>query len=273
MTLSGFTIRLLPAVLCCGFASASTIIDATGVDWNRGGSMVIREDNTDVNAYFAGVIAISLTTDNQTFLRDSLCVDLFTDIFLGQQYVTTLLRPEDVPQKSLTRVSWLVDNALLPVQDSTVDSVLDPSDWVTSSVQGMGIQFAAWDIVHDGGDGFLAGRVQAASTDDVNNNGLGATDQTVLLWAQRYEALSLGQSDNQAFVYDNVDLGNGVPAQMLIGPRFADHGPEPAPEPATLVQMGLALIALNVGLRRGISKSVQNVAVPLQPGTVTNKEP
>lgn len=255
MKLSRFAFRLFPALaLWCGAASASTIINATGVDWNRGGGMVIRADNVDINAYFAGVISISLTAGNQTFYRDSLCVDLFTDIFLGQQYSTTVLRPEDVPQKNLTRASWLVDNALLPTPDSTYGSVLAQSDWVFSIVQGKGIQFAIWDIVHDGGDGFSVGRVQAATAADANNNGLGATDPTVLDWALRYELLSLNQSNNQAFVYNNVDMENGAPAQMLIGPQFADGGPQPAPEPQTLVPAGVALIAMSLGLRRRIGK-------------------
>jgi hypothetical protein len=239
--------------LCSGAAWASTI-NATGVDSSRGGSMAIREDNVDTNAYFAGVIFISLTDGNQTYNRDSLCVDLFTDIDVGQEYSTTVLKPEDVPQKNLTRVAWLVDNALLPTQDPTYNSMLDPSDWVFSAAQGAGIQFAIWDIVHDGGDGFSAGRVQAVTADDGNTNGVGATDPTVLYWAQQYEFLSLGQANNLAFVYNNVDMGNGAPAQMLIGPQFTDGGPEPAPEPRTLVPAGMALIALSLGLRLRMGK-------------------
>jgi len=133
---------------------------------------------------------------------------------------------------------------MLPAQNSTYLSSLAQSDWVSSSAQGEGIQLAIWDIVHDGGDGFSAGRVQAA----------GATDPAVLAWAQRYEALSLGKSDNQEFVYSNVDLGSGLPAQMLIGPQFADAGPQPVPEPQTLMPAGMALIALSLGLRWRIRK-------------------
>jgi hypothetical protein len=253
MTLSRLAFRLLPALVLCGVASASTIIVATGVDTTRGGyNLAIREDNSDVQAYFTGVITISVTTGNQVFYRDSLCVDLFTDIFLGRQYATNLLRPEDVPQKNLQRASWLVDNYLQPAQDAVPGSVPAP-DWVTSAVQGMGIQFAIWDIVHDNGDGFSAGRVQAARATDANNNGL-VTDPTVLAWAQRYELLSLNKSNNQAFVYNNVNMGNGVPAQMLIGPQFADGGPQPVPEPQTLMPAGIALIALSLGLRRRTGK-------------------
>lgn len=240
-----FISRLLAAlVLWCGVASANALIVATGVDSSRGASLLIREDGADVQTYFAGVILISVTSGNQVFYRDSLCVDLFTNIYLGQQYDTTLLQPDNLPQKNLPRASWLVDNAMLPAQNSTYLSSLAQSDWVSSSAQGEGIQLAIWDIVHDGGDGFSAGRVQAA----------GATDPAVLAWAQRYEALSLGKSDNQAFVYSNVDLGSGLPAQMLIGPQFADAGPQPVPEPQTLMPAGMALIAVSLGLRWRIRK-------------------
>jgi hypothetical protein len=255
MKLSRFLSGLLPAiVLGCGMASASTII-AT-VDTSRGGGIVLRENNVDVNAYFAGVIFIAVTSGDQTFNRDSLCVDLFTDIYVGQSYATNVLRPADVPQKNLAQASWLVDNALVPTQDPTYVSALNPIDWVYSAAQGMGIQLAIWDIVHDGGDGFTTGRVQAAATTDINNNKLGATDQTALAWAQTYEALSKGQSNNQAFVYNNVVIGTDPPtvAQMLIGPQFFDGGPQPVPEPQTLMPAGIALIALSLGLKRRNSK-------------------
>jgi hypothetical protein len=215
----------------------------------------------DNQAFFVGVIKISLTTGIQVVDRDTLCVDLFTNIYLGQRYNTNLLRPQDVPQKNLTRASWLVDNALLPAQNSSYGSVLPPSDWVFSATpaeriaQGEGIQLAIWDIVHDNGDGFSLGSVQAASTTDLNNNLLGATDARALYWAQRYETLSAGKSNNQAFVYNNVSLDRPpVLAQMLIGPQFFDGGPQPVPEPQMLMPMGLALIVLSLGLRRGIRK-------------------
>jgi hypothetical protein len=251
MKISSFTFKLLPAlVLGCGVASADAIINVTGVDNNRGGSLAIRADGVDQAAFFAGVILISLTQNGQVFNRDTLCVDLFTDIYLGQSYTSTLLDPSMVPGKNLDRVSWLVDNALLPVQDSTATSALDSSDWVTTSVQGMGIQFAIWDIVHDGGDGFSSGRVQAASVSDTNNNGVGDTNAAVLTWAQEYEALSLGQSNDQAYVYNNISLANGAPAQMLIGPQFSDAGPVPIPEPQMFMPLGMGLIALSVGIRQ-----------------------
>ena len=171
-------------------------------------------------------------------------MDLFTNINVNQQYDSNLLRPDAVDaSKHLSRVSWLVENALLPGQDPQYGSALQQADWVFSAAQGAGIQFAIWDIVHDGGDGFSAGRVQAAT------NPTSSTDPAVLTWAQRYEFLSLNKSNNAAYVYNNVEIGNGLLAQMLIGPQFADGGPQPVPEPGTLVFMGIALVALSFGLK------------------------
>ena len=228
---------ILSVLLLCGIASADTII-ASGVDWSRGGSIAINENGSDINAYFAGVIYIQVSTGGQLFNRDSLCVDLFTDIYLGVTYDTTLLRPDQVPGKNLARVSWLVDNALLPTQDNSYGSALDPADWVRTSAQGAGIQLAIWDIVHDAGDGFSNGTVQAA------NSGGYVTDPTVLFWANTYETVSLGKQSDLAYIYQNVAQdANHTPAQMLAGPRFQDNGPAPIPEPATLSLTAAALAA------------------------------
>jgi|GEM_PF-595101 hypothetical protein len=260
MKISRFAFTLLPAlVLSCGVATASSIM-VSGVDETRGAKyIVISENNKDVQLYFAGVISIEVTEGGKTFTRDSLCVDLFTDIVVGQHYDTNLLQPSMVPGKNLTRASWLVDNYLLPVQTWNQNAIADSVHpyWVNSIAQGEGIQLAIWDIVHNDGDGFSAGSVQAARiTDTTYNSLLGVTDPAALFWANFYENASAGMSNNQAFVYNNVVTGTNppTPAQMLIGPQFFDGGPQPVPEPQTLMPMGIALIALSLGLRRGIRK-------------------
>jgi len=232
-------------LLACGLASGSTIV-VTGVDWTRGESIWINEDGTDVSAYFAGVIDITVNDTDGSYTRDSLCVDLFTDIYLYQQYDTNVLGPGDVAGKNLPRVSWLIDNALLPSQNSSYTSALPTTDWVSTPDQGAGIQLAIWDIVHDGGDGFSGGRVQAGSAAN-------PTDPNVLAWAEAYEGMSAGQSSNLAYVYQNFDTGTTVPAQMLAGPLFQDGGPTPqddAPEPTTLLLSGSALIGAACLARR-----------------------
>jgi hypothetical protein len=226
------------------FADGNTIV-ATGVDWSRGESICIRENGNDVQQYFAGVVFISLYDQaGDQWKRDTLCVDLFTDIYIGTTYGTTVLDPYGVSGKDLPRVSWLVDNALT----NSYLSVLPSTDWVTNSAQGAGIQLAIWDIVHDNGDGFSAGSVQASGA--VNN----PTPPDVLAWANTYETLSLNQSSDLAYVYDNVNLSTGAAVQMLAGPEFLDNGPAPepnpvpAPEPSTC-QFLLISLAGAMGLR------------------------
>ena len=114
ITLSQWLTRLLVVPLALGgLASAATIIVPTGVDNTRGMNIWLREDGTDTQGY-GGVIFITLTANGHQYSRDTLCVDLFTDINAGVSYNTTLLTPNQVPGKHLSRVSWLIDNALLP---------------------------------------------------------------------------------------------------------------------------------------------------------------
>lgn len=245
-SLKNLTGRLLSGlILFSGLASANSIIVANNVDWNRGGSIWMGEDGVDTQAYFAGVIFITLTEDGVQYHRDTLCVDLFTDIFLGQTYASTVLNPADVSGKNLQRVAWLVDNSLRPTEVPSSPAELPPADWVASAAQGAGLQLAIWDIVHDNGDGFAAGRVQAAS------NPGNPTDSTVLGWAQFYESASVGKQSVHAFIYSNVDMGNGQPAQMLAGPQYLDGGPAPpiftafeTPEPSTFFLAATAMLMI-----------------------------
>jgi len=251
------TIRLLISLLIfAGLAPAATLLVPTGVDWSRGSSLWIDENGTPQDAYFAGVVLISLTQDGQTYNRDTLCVDLFTDIYIGGTYTTNVVTPDNLPGAvGLNRASWLLDNALLPTQGPVYSSALPTSDWVTSAAQGAGLQLAIWDITTDGGDGFSSGRVQASTAAGQ------LTDPTVLAWALMYESLSAGKSSDQAFVYTNADVNSGAPAQRLEGPLFTDGGPTPvitpldspsAPEPATCALAGLALIAIGLCRKKNL---------------------
>lgn len=235
------------ATLACGIAAADTIV-ATGVNASLGEYNVwINANGTDTNTYFAGVIEIQLTNSSGTVDRDTLCVDLFTDIYLGQSYGTTVYLPSQISPAStaaaLERAAWLEDNALLPAQNPGAPSTLPSSDWVTTAAQGAGLQLAIWDIEVDGGDGLSSGEVQAAT-------GSNPTDPTVLSWAETYESLSSGMTSNVAFVYENVDSSNGDPAQTLEGPEFQDNGPQPVPESSSFVLAGVALLALRPTARR-----------------------
>ncbi len=258
----------LMLVVGCGLLSADTI-QAYDIDWSRAANVNMIQDGRLVNG-IAGVILIQLVGNGQTVNRDTLCVDAFVDIYLGSYiYGTVVLTPPEVTGKqNLGTVAWLEDNALVPAQTSFLGTTSIPkADWVTSSAQGAGMQFAIWDIVEDNGNGFSAGRIQASNVEG------STTDAAVLQWAETYECLAMGAASpscalvpgvtppggvrvsNLAFVYVNTvlpgDPGNvGDLAQTLEGPQFFDHGPEPTPEPSTLGLGGVGLLGASLLLRK-----------------------
>ena len=197
------------------------------------------------DAYFAGVLNIAVTSNNHTYYRDAICVDLFTGIGIGGTYDTTILRPDEEQPKNGTRVSWLIDNAILPTYGipGYTGSLLPSQYWVTNAVNGAALQIAVWDIVHDGGDGFSAGSVQYGSVNHPAN-------PAVLAAANYYRTASAGQWSDLAYIYDNVVQNSTTEAQMLAGPLFLDDGPHPNPEPATLAMAGGVLIGLGALARK-----------------------
>ena len=192
------TSRLLGLLILLTTLSRAAAIVAT-VDPSRGEySVWFNEHGANggaTQAYFAGVLSITVAANNSNYYRDTLCVDLYTNIYVGLTYGTDVVAPDQIPDRNLNRVSWLVDNALLPTQNTSILSAFDKTDWVYSPAQGAGIQLAIWDIVVDGGDGFSAGQVEASS--DPNN----PTDPDVFNWANFYLDQSAGMSSNLAFVY------------------------------------------------------------------------
>lgn len=239
----------LASVLCVltGSAPAATI-DVTGVNGSLGlYGININQAGNNVPVYFAGVINITLTSpDLEQYYRDTMCVDLYTDINIGGTYNTNVVTPDKVPDRNLGQVAWLLDNALVPAQDGGASSVLPQSDWVESAVQGAGLQVALWDLT-------TAGGVQTAGD---------YTSSDWQWWANYYESLvGPGTASDLAFVYENWN--DSGPAQMLEGPVFLDGGPMPhpaisllgsgdptaAPEPATYGLVGATLIGLALGPR------------------------
>jgi hypothetical protein len=257
--------RLLLALFAfsgLALADALITIEPTGADPNLSMSGIALDENGNVQSVIAGVIDITLTQDGNVYDRDTLCVDLFTDIYLGQTYGSVILTPSSVQPtwdtgQNLEEVSWLLDNVLPPPNSAPYSGVLTPADQadlVTTPAQGAGLQFAIWDLTVDNGDGFDAGQVQASTA-------IG-TPADVLAWANTYEnllTLYTPNTSNDANVYYNYQLTNpNILAQMLEGPVFPDNGPPPisTPEPATFVLVGMALVGIGWSGRRRLARKL-----------------
>ena len=261
---------LLALFVFSGLALADGIdtLTVTGIDGSQGGYYLwMNERGVNVNQYFVGVIDISLTQNGVTYNRETMCADLFTDITfqsysnIVQLPINIIAVPPGTPGElpsgnDLQSVSWLIDNVMLPyLYPGQFTSALPPAYWLSpagsslaSGTQlGEALQLVIWDMTVDNADGFSSGLVQASTAPGE------LTDPVVLDIAQFYEAAALGHFSDDAYVYVNW-LGS-TPAQMLEGPMFFDNGPKPvAPEPATFVLVGGALIGLGWSWRRRMRK-------------------
>lgn len=211
---------LLPALLLTLFSTASTVKATTIIaNFGIGQNIWLKEDGIEIQGW-AGALNIAL---DGTYNRTAFCVDLFTNIFVTQTYGTQIARPGS---PELMRAAWLIENEY-------------PA--LTAAADMAALQLALWDIIHDGGDGLSVGRVQGATTN--------ATDAAILNNASAFLARSLGRASNNAFLYTNLSLTNGAPAQTLMGSAVNDGGPH-APEPSTWAMMAMGAVAVGFGSRR-----------------------
>lgn len=211
-------LALILAFLACGAASApAALITYNGTDANRGRRIDFKVDGQN-KRYFAGVYDITIDSTLDTI---AMCVELFKTIG-PDTYNLTTAPPSSI--NSGARISWLVENFL---------QLIDTQDG------GAGLQLALWDLVHDGGDGFAAGRVRS------NNS----TNLQVLSIANRFLSASNGQSSNGAVVLFTNNIDNGKMRQTLItgGPT---PGGDQVPEPGTVILIGSALLAAGLLRRR-----------------------
>lgn len=196
------------------FASSMTV---QGIDPDRGRSINFKYNSGSGlrdHRVYAGVIEALVDSHN----LELVCVDLFHYIRTNVAYDVTLEDESTVNNGS--RVAWMIVNLW--------DSITTP-DW------GAGFQLAVWDLVHDNGDGLLAGNVRKSRH----------TASNVVTAANFYLGQSLNFTPTDGIVYTNRQNPHGI--QKLFG---ADPNPPSVPEPATFALMGAGLLGLVVFRRR-----------------------
>ncbi len=206
-------------------------ITVTDVDWQRFGLINLKIDGSAIDEY-AGAI-LGNFNGGPTFTL--FCVDLFTNISLGT-YDSTTVAPRVARNEG--RAAWLYVNAFDPAV-------------VNTPALGEALQVAIWDIVHDGGDGPNAGRIQASINTPLD---------VVQSWGQ-FLVNSEGQSSVNASIYLN-SLGI-VSYQTLIGVLQPGQNPPTdtnVPEPGSLGLMAIGCGSIAVAQfvrRRRVSSSLR----------------
>ena len=204
----------------------------TSVDSTRGGNISYYHNGV-TSGGFAGVI---LGNYNGTNVNPLFCVDLFTDIGYAS-YNSNPLAPRIVRHEE--RAAWLYINRL-----STV----------VSKDTGLAFQLAIWDIVHDGGDGLVAG----AGLINISATSITGVTQTQIDLANAYILASQGKSVlTGVSIYQNFSQANGTPAQDLIGALA------PVPESSTILMGAFGMAVLTLARMKGKgSNSEQPCRVP-----------
>lgn len=199
-------------------ASAATI-QVQAVDYSRGGNVNFLENGAPVTGYAGAILGSYDGGPQSTFF----CVDLFTPIGYGLYGSSTITPRID---RNEDRVAWLYINEL----------------WAVTTAQlGEGFQLAIWDIVHDNGDGPLAGAVAKS---------LSTPAAVVTAW-ESFLAANVGKSSFAASIYMNTVLSNGNPAQAFIGAwNGTDIPTAHAPEPSSLLLAASAFLAVGLLNRR-----------------------
>ncbi|MBY0503132.1 MAG: PEP-CTERM sorting domain-containing protein [Bryobacteraceae bacterium] len=207
----------------------ATVINFTGEDPARSFSFWMRATYNVGDMLTNGQIAASQQTINEqvpagvlnlivdnTFSVDAFCVDYFVLIGQGTHNVNLF------GQNAINgggRIEWMLRNTL-PQINAQADATLKRQ-------QAAALQLAIWDIVHDNGDGFSAGRIRQ-STSSTN-----PTNAIVLSAANAYLTASLGQSALGGVVYVNV-LGPTAVQRLM-----SDGVPEPSTYALMLSGLGL----------------------------------
>ena len=206
----------------------ATSIKHTGVDSSRAMTIEINSDGTVHNAN-AGISRILV---DGTTLIDSLCVNLFTGITVNQTYSAMSIGAATYDGDGAA-AAWLM-RTFLPVVNAAAGA--------TRQIEGAALQLLIWDTIHDSGDGFNTGRIQATSH----------TNSAVLAVANQWRLAALDQTA-AASVFTAAPGARSFQQQIYI-PNCISGGDcgtgGEVPEPSTLAMLAIGSVGVVFGAWR-----------------------
>ena len=222
---------ILNAILAVAASSSSlfaTNIKHTGLDWTRALNIEIKADS-NVRTVGAGVGRMLIDGSN---LIDTLCVNLFTGIAVNQTYAAV----------SIDATAYDSDGGIAAWLMQTYLPVVNAATGLARQIDAAALQLAIWDTIHDGGDGFGAGRIQATTH----------TNSSVLALANTWRLEALDKSAT-AGVYTAAPGARTFQQQIYLPTcnGGADCGTSgDVPEPGTFAMLAVGGMGIFFGTWR-----------------------
>ncbi len=211
---------ILTAILTLTSSSLfATNIRHQGLDWSRAMSIEIEAGGHVRNAS-AGV---GIMRVNGSSLVDVLCVNLFQSITLYESYSAASVAPLSYDADA-GAAAWLMQT-FLPIVDS--------------AIEGAALQLAVWDVIHDGGDGLDAGRIQSSAH----------TNASVLSLASLWVSASQGMTGDAALVFTAAPNACSFQQQMYLAVDRPSTGGD-VPEPGTMAMLLIGCVGVFAGTWR-----------------------